>query len=375
MKVGEIYKTKNWGDVEILEYNTCKFVTVKFVNTGNIGTFRSMEINKGNIRDKQALSDGVKPFINAQKRLGALDVGSVWDSNFSGKSKVLEYHGSRNVVIEFLNTGNKYKVQKDALIKGLVKDSKHDSDVKAESLRIVNLEAEEYRRLAQEKAEAVARKREDALQVEILRREYASKKRDDAMKQVVYNSPEFGNYSILNKLSNNCFEVVFEDTGGVSTYSLYNLTEGKVFDTARYTPEQLEARDKERRAGYYQKNRGRILEQAKLYQKLNPEKSRLRNRNRRARRMNADGTHTQADSDLILAEQGGKCCGCDYVLDDTKHLDHFVPLVSGGSNSADNLQWLCQFCNNSKSGKDPMTWLLQISTKAYQARRAAALEY
>lgn len=373
MKVGEIYKSKRWGDVVVLEYINYSKVTVKFLDSGNIDVFRATQLKSGEIRDRQEMAKKEKRV--SVNPVSPLEKNSVYKSNKSGDLVVLEYHSSLNVLIKFVETGNQYTVQKDAILRGLVRDSKFDAETTAR----IKKEKAEAAQLVRDKQiaeqEARARVKEDALQVELLRREYEAKKRDNAMKAVVYNSEEFGNYSISQKLSNNCFEITFADTGGNSVYSLHNLTIGKVFDTARYTPEQLLAREKEIKAGYYQRNREKILDQAKQYQKDNPEKARVRNRNRRARRFNAEGTHTLADTDLILSEQGNKCAGCSCELDDSKHLDHYVPLISGGTNSPENLQWLCQFCNNSKSGKDPLTWLEQISTKAYQARRAAALKY
>lgn len=370
MHVGEIYKSKRWGDVVVLEYTNHSKITVKFLNSGNIDVFRSTQLKSGEIRDRQEMA-------KKEKRVSAnpvspLGKNSIYKTNKSGDVIVLEYRSSLNVLIEFVETGNQYTVQKDAILRGLVRDSKFDAETTAR----IKKEKSETANLVREKEvaerEAKARAKEDALQVELLRREYEAKKRDEAMMAVVYTSEEFGEYSISQKLSNNCFEVTFADTGGKSVYSMYNLANGKVFDTARYTHEQLLAREKEIKAGYYQRNREKILEQVKQYQKANPEKARVRNRNRRARRVNAEGTHTLSDTDLILSEQGNKCAGCSCELDDSKHLDHYVPLISGGTNSPENLQWLCQFCNNSKSGKDPMTWLEQIFTKAYQARRAAA---
>lgn len=39
------------------------------------------------------------------------------------------------------------------------------------------------------------------------------------------------------------------------------------------------------------------------------------------------------------------CCGTDTDL----VRDHIQPLAMGGSNTADNMQWLCRSCNSSKA--------------------------
>lgn len=377
MKVGEIYKTDNWGDVEILEYTDWKHIKVKFLKSGNIATKRSREIKCGNIRDQEALQSGIQPFSSHSKGKGALTVGDFYDSNFYGKAKVLEYHSSINVVIEFVNTGNKYKVQKHALVKGLVKDSVLERQINGDIARDRALEKSKASKVKQEQDEIKRNARTSARLAEIAAKDRERYRKHEEIMSVVYSSLD-GEYSISKILSRDNFEVTFKNTGCVVRATRYSVTEGKVKDVSLipiYTDEELSHIRSEKSASYYQKNRLDILQKAKDWQKNNPEKCRLRNRHRRAKRLSAEGTHTQAEVELIFQEQGGKCSGCSQPLDDTKHLDHFVPLDLGGSNSQENLQWLCQFCNNSKSAKEPSLWLYTIGTSEYQERRAAALAY
>ena len=48
---GVIFKTNNYGDVVVLEYNNVRDVTIKFLNTGNIRKTATSELRKGEIRD------------------------------------------------------------------------------------------------------------------------------------------------------------------------------------------------------------------------------------------------------------------------------------------------------------------------------------
>jgi len=82
---------------------------------------------------------------------------------------------------------------------------------------------------------------------------------------------------------------------------------------------------------------------------------------RRARELDAPGTHTAADLKEILTAQGHRCAYCRADLRKRKkHLDHIKPLALGGSNGPNNLQWTCAPCNLSKGAADPITFAQSI---------------
>lgn len=111
---------------------------------------------------------------------------------------------------------------------------------------------------------------------------------------------------------------------------------------------------------YYAENRERIAEYQLKYRSANAEKYAQNNRNRRARKRNAEGRHTAADVSRIFEGQRGLCANCHTALfkcgKNKFHVDHIIPLVRGGSNWPDNLQCLCPACNNRKRAKDPIAW-------------------
>ena len=51
---GRVFKTNNYGDVVVLEYNNARDVTIKFLNTGNIRKTGTPELRNGEIRDNEA---------------------------------------------------------------------------------------------------------------------------------------------------------------------------------------------------------------------------------------------------------------------------------------------------------------------------------
>lgn len=118
-----------------------------------------------------------------------------------------------------------------------------------------------------------------------------------------------------------------------------------------------------KKAIYRAANREAIAAKQAIYRAANPDKMSAKARNRRARRRNAEGTHTAADIARIFDAQRGMCANCHAKLFKSGkqkfHADHIVPLVRGGGNGPDNLQCLCPGCNLSKGAKLPDVWAKQ----------------
>jgi 5-methylcytosine-specific restriction endonuclease McrA len=95
---------------------------------------------------------------------------------------------------------------------------------------------------------------------------------------------------------------------------------------------------------------------ARTWQSSNPDRNRSIQRRashaRRARQYKAGGAFTSIDIEAIRVAQGNRCYICHKKL--TKyHIDHFIPLVLGGSNDPGNLRLACPHCNQSKHAKHP----------------------
>lgn len=84
---------------------------------------------------------------------------------------------------------------------------------------------------------------------------------------------------------------------------------------------------------------------------------RASNHTYKARKKNAQGTHTGKDIDIQFRSQRGKCWHCGKKLDpDDYHVDHLTPLSRGGSNAADNIVITCPHCNMSKNDRLTHEW-------------------
>ncbi len=110
--------------------------------------------------------------------------------------------------------------------------------------------------------------------------------------------------------------------------------------------------------------------------KANPEQAarnaRAGKARRRARKLEAGGSHTQAETDALFFTQGARCANpyCCVEIDiRTAHLDHIYPLApraggKQGSNVIANLEWLCQPCNQRKTNLDPAEWARREAKRA-----------
>lgn len=117
---------------------------------------------------------------------------------------------------------------------------------------------------------------------------------------------------------------------------------------------------------YKSENKAEIAIQARNWRLGNMEASRCIRRNRKARIRNSAGKHSASETAHLLAKQIYRCanCECDLTIN-RKHLDHWQPVALGGSNSIENLQWLCQPCNQTKTHFDPIEWLRRIGKASH----------
>jgi 5-methylcytosine-specific restriction endonuclease McrA len=143
----------------------------------------------------------------------------------------------------------------------------------------------------------------------------------------------------------------------------YNITHAEQ-NRARAAQWQKDNPDRRRKNSlrWRHRNLERAREYGRRYAKDNPESMTVNARNRRARKRNAEGTHTAADEQAQFERQKGKCyyCGCKLIKTPYKPnsatVDHVVPLDRGGRNSPDNLVIACQTCNFTKQNKLPHEW-------------------
>lgn len=107
---------------------------------------------------------------------------------------------------------------------------------------------------------------------------------------------------------------------------------------------------------YYWKHRPHYLTIMRLYGINHPDVISANKSRRRARELNAEGSHSASDVRLQYKSQYGKCWWCGKRLNGQYHVDHVQPLSRGGSNWPNNIVCACRKCNQSKKDKTPIEW-------------------
>lgn len=112
-------------------------------------------------------------------------------------------------------------------------------------------------------------------------------------------------------------------------------------------------------AAYRVANPDAVKKAMQAWSSANPEKRGEYNRNAKARRKRAEGSHTQRDIHALYKLQRGACASCRVELN-AFHVDHIVALARGGTNDRLNLQLLCPTCNLRKGAKHPVEFMQQM---------------
>jgi 5-methylcytosine-specific restriction endonuclease McrA len=133
------------------------------------------------------------------------------------------------------------------------------------------------------------------------------------------------------------------------------------------------AREAEKRERQNIKARARRAEKARLEGRVlgrnrkvmtaeeKREKKAINRKNRRYAERNAEGKLSVGIRKKLLVLQKGCCTICKEKLilsgERKYHLDHVIPISSGGTNYDENIQLLCFDCNVSKSNKDSLVFM------------------
>ena len=314
-----------------------------------------------------------------------LNVGDRYPTNLWGDVIIVEYHGNKNVVVEFINTGYRAKTQKQYVLSGQIKDISEHNRIIAENKAKEKSRKDNYKVMTEQRRQASLERinKENVEREEARKRRCALKKQKLEQNRIKNRHPLTGvlqkdKYDYEFKIVDNkkkLIEIEYVLSGNKYTITSYRLENNKFYDIdSEEVKNKVKAILKIKHVEHYEKNREERLAKAKQWQKDNPDKANTRNRNRRASRKKAVGEHTTEQTDALYIKQDGRCaCCCVYLDTSIKHLDHIMPLILGGSNSIENLQWLCQFCNTSKSGSHPDVWKEYSESENFRLKRLSRI--
>lgn len=124
----------------------------------------------------------------------------------------------------------------------------------------------------------------------------------------------------------------------------------KEIDRAYKQRPDIKAKEKKRKStpSYLQKKR----ESSRLYYQKHKEYYKILCQARRARLLEADGSHTLGEWEHLKAQYNWTCPCCGRREPEISLTeDHVIPLSRGGSNNIENIQPLCKECNCAKATK------------------------
>lgn len=290
-----------------------------------------------------------------------------------GEIEVIEYKNNDNVRIKFVATGNSYTVQKINISNGQIQD-------RDERRRLSALRQEAEQRLKDEKIDAAkekVRRQEEELAAKEAEKQSKKLAATEAKRNRLVGHEYIDNlgmkFTVVSSVGGKkSWLIRYTDTGNTYTVKEGWMLRGGCFDRNRVDfQNRYEAYCKQKAIAHYEASREKYIAMASEYQRKNKERTNIRNANRRARRINAQGTHTYEEALELLNQQEFQCACCGESLEDVRHLDHIMPLALGGTNWIENLQWLCPFCNLSKSDRHPDEWRAYTATPEFASRREA----
>lgn len=121
-------------------------------------------------------------------------------------------------------------------------------------------------------------------------------------------------------------------------------------------PDKVKAMNAARRAA----NPELARQQSREWFAQNPDKRAAYEQNRRAKKRATGGKLSPNIKQKLYKLQRGTCPCCrSHFRSEEMHLDHVMPLARGGEHTDDNMQLLCQPCNQSKYSKHPVEFMQQ----------------
>jgi hypothetical protein len=140
-------------------------------------------------------------------------------------------------------------------------------------------------------------------------------------------------------------------------YTAINREERNEQARDRYADDPGHYRGKNKR--YREKYPEAITENFRNWCRNNPDKVKVRDKNKRARRIGAEGEYDLDDLQSIGQWQNGCCIYCRSPLGKDLSIEHFIAIARGGTNWPNNIGLACIRCNTQKRDMDAIEFLIK----------------
>lgn len=141
-----------------------------------------------------------------------------------------------------------------------------------------------------------------------------------------------------------------------------NKEYAQAYGRTRHQANKVEIAEKRRFSNLSPERQAALRAASAEWRAANKQAKATQERNRRALKRQAVGCHTAKDIAKLADVQDLRCPYCRTSIAGRFHVDHIVPLSRGGSNGVENLQLLCQPCNQRKHAKDPEQFAREIGS-------------
>jgi len=131
-------------------------------------------------------------------------------------------------------------------------------------------------------------------------------------------------------------------------------------------------RNLERRIRYFT-NHAKEIFWSRAFKRNNPLVVKQQNERYRARKLNAEGSHSNKEWIQCKNDYDNKCVYCNKVTKLEK--DHLIPLTKGGSDYITNIVPSCRSCNASKNNKLVNEFLRTKKINAEEFQRKLVTSY
>lgn len=217
IEIGFVFKSKNNGDVEVIEYKNHKEVTIKFKNTGFIDSYPAYKLRVGDFVDRSLYKNH------------KIKIGEIFSTKKSGNLEIIDIYEDKSVKVKFLETGNE-KIFKREL--SILNGSARESPNKVGEIHITN---------SGDSIQVIEYVNANNVTIKFLKSGYITKARYQNIKKgqvkeppirvgMIFNSTSCGTFKIIEYITYENILIEFTNTSSQKYTDGKSIIQGSVYD-------------------------------------------------------------------------------------------------------------------------------------------------